>query len=75
MLRRLDNRLMAAPHCACLIAGVFTTASVAGALLGYEIGHFFFDSFWQPVLKTMGKGEVSIKLVKLAYCAGLCPCV
>ncbi|SEF91102.1 membrane protein YqaA, SNARE-associated domain [Thalassococcus halodurans] len=49
--------ILAAPHRAWLIAGVCTAASVAGALLGYGIGHFFFEQVGQPVLEAMGKAE------------------
>ncbi len=49
--------ILAAPHRAWLIASVCTAASVAGALLGYGIGHFFFEQVGQPVLEAMGKAE------------------
>lgn len=49
--------ILAAPYRAWLIAGVCTAASVAGALLGYGIGHFFFEQVGQPVLEAMGKAE------------------
>ncbi|MBO6866174.1 MAG: DedA family protein [Thalassococcus sp.] len=49
--------ILAAPHRAWLIAGVCTAASVVGALLGYGIGHFFFEQVGQPVLEAMGKAE------------------
>ena len=49
--------ILAAPHRAWLIAGVCTLASVAGALLGYGIGHFFFEQVGQPVLEAMGKAD------------------
>lgn len=49
--------ILATPHRAWLIAGVTMVASVAGALLGYAIGHFFFEQIGQPVLEAMGKAE------------------
>ena len=33
-----------------------TLSSVAGALLGYAIGAFFYDSIGAPVLEALGKG-------------------
>ena len=48
--------ILAAPRRAWIIAGVATLSSVAGALLGYAIGAFFYDSIGAPVLEALGKG-------------------
>ncbi|MFD1344550.1 YqaA family protein [Litorisediminicola beolgyonensis] len=42
---------------AWVIATVATLASVAGALLGYAIGYFFYESLGQPVLEALGKAD------------------
>ncbi|MGR3759485.1 YqaA family protein [Roseobacteraceae bacterium NS-SX3] len=47
--------ILARPSRAWLIALVALAASVAGGLLGYAIGAFFYDSIGQPVLSAMGK--------------------
>ncbi|MAY31172.1 MAG: DedA family protein [Rhodovulum sp.] len=47
--------ILAAPKRAWLIALITTVASVLGALLGYAIGAFLFDSVGQPVLAFYGK--------------------
>ncbi len=49
--------ILAAPRRAWLIALVATVASVAGGLLGYGIGHFFFDSLGRPILESLGKAD------------------
>ncbi|MFS4579808.1 YqaA family protein [Phaeobacter sp. C3_T13_0] len=49
--------ILARPSRAWLIALVALVASVAGGLLGYAIGAFFYDSIGQPVLAAMGKGD------------------
>ena len=49
--------VLARPKRAWLIAGVCTAASVAGALLGYAIGAFAFDTVGRPVLEALGKGD------------------
>jgi membrane protein YqaA with SNARE-associated domain len=48
--------ILARPSRAWLIALVALVASVAGGVLGYVIGAFFYDSLGQPVLEAMGKG-------------------
>lgn len=48
--------ILARPSRAWLIALVALAASVAGGMLGYAIGAFFYDSIGQPVLEAMGKG-------------------
>ncbi|UWQ64311.1 DedA family protein [Leisingera caerulea] len=47
--------ILARPSRAWLIALVALAASVAGGMLGYAIGAFFYDSIGQPVLEAMGK--------------------
>ena len=49
--------ILAAPHRAWLIALVATFASVAGGVLGYGIGAFFFESLGQPILESLGKAD------------------
>jgi membrane protein YqaA with SNARE-associated domain len=49
--------IIARPSRAWLIAGVALVASVAGGLLGYAIGAFFYDSLGQPILEALGKGD------------------
>ncbi len=49
--------VLAAPRRAWLIALVATVSSVAGALLGYVIGMFFYESIGAPVLEALGKGD------------------
>lgn len=49
--------VLARPDRAWLIAGVCTAASVAGGVLGYEIGALFFDEIGRPVLEFYGKLE------------------
>ncbi|ATG39638.1 MULTISPECIES: YqaA family protein [Phaeobacter] len=49
--------ILARPSRAWLIALVALVASVAGGLLGYAIGAFFYDSIGQPVLAAMGKAD------------------
>ncbi|QFS83354.1 SNARE associated Golgi protein [Roseivivax sp. THAF40] len=49
--------ILAAPRRAWLIALVATLSSVAGALLGYVIGAFFYESIGAPVLEALGKGD------------------
>ena len=49
--------IIARPSRAWLIAGVALVASVAGGVLGYAIGAFFYDSLGQPILDALGKGD------------------
>ena len=49
--------ILARPRRAWLIATVATVASVLGGLLGYGIGHFFFEQIGQPVLQSLGKAD------------------
>ncbi|MEC8575546.1 MAG: YqaA family protein [Pseudomonadota bacterium] len=49
--------ILARPNRAWLIALVALVASVAGGVLGYAIGAFFYDSIGQPVLAAMGKAD------------------
>ena len=49
--------VLARPRRAWLIAGVCTVASVLGALLGYAIGAFAFDTVGAPVLEALGKAD------------------
>lgn len=48
--------ILARPSRAWLIALVALAASVAGGVLGYVIGAFFYEGIGQPVLEAMGKG-------------------
>lgn len=47
--------VLANPRKAWLIAGVCTIASVLGALAGYAIGYFAYDTLGEPVLRALGK--------------------
>ena len=49
--------ILARPSRAWLIALVALIASVAGGMLGYAIGAFFYDSVGQPILESLGKGD------------------
>ena len=49
--------ILAAPRRAFLIAGIATVASVAGGMLGYAIGAFFYDSIGAPILESLGKAD------------------
>lgn len=49
--------VLARPNRAWLIAGVCTIASVLGALLGYAIGAFAYDTIGEPVLRALGKAD------------------
>ncbi|MBE1284631.1 MAG: DedA family protein [Rhodobacteraceae bacterium] len=49
--------ILARPSRAWLIALVALVASVAGGILGYAIGAFFYDSIGQPILEALGKGD------------------
>ncbi|MDC0656633.1 DedA family protein [Leisingera sp. SS27] len=49
--------ILARPSRAWLIALVALIASVAGGVLGYAIGAFFYEGIGQPVLEAMGKGN------------------
>ena len=49
--------VLARPRRAWLVAGLCTAASVAGALLGYAIGAFAFDTVGEPVLAFLGKTD------------------
>ncbi|MFW8636385.1 YqaA family protein [Cribrihabitans pelagius] len=48
--------ILARPARAWLVALIALLSSVAGGMLGYLIGAFFYDSIGQPVLEAMGKG-------------------
>lgn len=48
--------ILARPSRAWLIGLVALAASVAGGVLGYVIGAFFYEGIGQPVLEAMGKG-------------------
>lgn len=48
--------ILARPSRAWLIALVALAASVAGGVLGYVIGAFFYEGIGQPALEAMGKG-------------------
>ncbi len=58
--------VLAAPHRAWIIAGVCTIASVLGALLGYAIGYFAWESLGEPILTALGKGD-SFETFRLRY--------
>lgn len=49
--------ILARPSRAWLVALVALIASVAGGVLGYAIGAFFYEGIGQPVLEAMGKGD------------------
>lgn len=49
--------ILARPSRAWLIAFVALVASVAGGMLGYAIGAFFYESLGQPILEAVGKGD------------------
>ncbi|NKX72596.1 DedA family protein [Rhodobacteraceae bacterium R_SAG3] len=49
--------ILARPSRAWLIALVALLASVAGGLLGYAIGAFFYEGIGQPILEAMGKAD------------------
>lgn len=49
--------ILARPSRAWLIALVALVASVAGGVLGYAIGAFFYEGIGQPVLAAMGKAD------------------
>ncbi|WP_319823565.1 YqaA family protein [Thalassovita sp.] len=51
--------ILARPSRAWLIAGVALVASVAGGLLGYVIGAFFYETVGQPILQAMGKADAA----------------
>ncbi|MDJ0822065.1 MAG: YqaA family protein [Paracoccaceae bacterium] len=53
--------ILAAPHRAWLIAGVATLSSVAGGVLGYGIGFFFYESIGAPILESLGKGDAMLE--------------
>ena len=53
--------IIAAPHRAFLIAAVATVSSVAGGMLGYAIGAFFYDVVGEPVLHFYGYSEKFIE--------------
>ena len=48
---------LAAPEKSLRYAFICTVASVLGALLGYAIGYFLFDTIGQPILKFYGLAE------------------
>jgi membrane protein YqaA with SNARE-associated domain len=48
--------ILARPSRAWLIALVALISSVAGGILGYAIGAFFYEGLGQPILEAMGKG-------------------
>ena len=58
--------ILAAPRRAWIIAGVCTIASVLGALLGYAIGFFAWDTLGEPILRALGKGD-SFETFRLRY--------
>ncbi|WP_299650876.1 YqaA family protein [uncultured Jannaschia sp.] len=58
--------VLAAPHRAWIIAAVCTIASVLGALLGYAIGYFAWESLGEPILTALGKGD-SFEAFRLRY--------
>jgi membrane protein YqaA with SNARE-associated domain len=49
--------ILARPSRAWLIALVATVASVAGGMLGYGIGYFFYESIGEPILSSLGKAD------------------
>ena len=49
--------ILARPKRAWAIAGVALVASVAGGLLGYAIGAFFFETIGRPILTALGKAD------------------
>lgn len=49
--------ILAAPQRAFFLAAVCTGASVLGAIAGYGLGFFAFESVGQPILEYLGKGE------------------
>ena len=49
--------ILARPARAWIIAGVALAASVAGGLLGYAIGAFFFEAIGRPILTALGKAD------------------
>ena len=53
--------ILATPRRAFVIAGIATLASVLGALLGYAIGAFAFDSIGQPILAALGKADAALE--------------
>ncbi|WP_065330991.1 YqaA family protein [Tritonibacter mobilis] len=53
--------ILARPSRAWLIALVALLASVAGGLLGYAIGAFFYEGIGQPILEAMGKADKMAK--------------
>ncbi|MFV1464753.1 MULTISPECIES: YqaA family protein [unclassified Phaeobacter] len=53
--------ILARPSRAWLVALVALVASVAGGMLGYAIGAFFYDSIGQPVLAAMGKADAMVE--------------
>ncbi len=53
--------ILAQPKRAWLIATVALVASVAGGLLGYTIGAFFYESIGAPILESLGKEHAVIE--------------
>jgi membrane protein YqaA with SNARE-associated domain len=53
--------ILAQPKRAWLIATVALIASVAGGLLGYAIGAFFYESIGAPILESLGKGDAVLE--------------
>ncbi len=49
--------ILAAPHRAFYLAFICTAFSVLGAIAGYGLGFFAFETIGQPVLEALGKGE------------------
>jgi len=53
--------ILAQPKRAWLIATVALVASIAGGLLGYAIGAFFYESIGAPILESLGKGDAVLE--------------
>ena len=49
--------ILAAPHKAFRFAAICTIASVLGALLGYAIGYFAWETLGEPILRSLGKAD------------------
>ncbi|ABF63901.1 YqaA family protein [Ruegeria sp. TM1040] len=53
--------ILARPSRAWLIALVALFSSVAGGLMGYAIGAFFYEGIGQPILEAMGKADKMVE--------------
>lgn len=53
--------ILAQPKRAWWIATVALVASIAGGLLGYAIGAFFYESIGAPILESLGKGDAVLE--------------